>query len=71
MFRANWRSDTLEVDTKVTVSGASPKKAGAKGILIEAFTLPDGRILTQPRSTRFRHLRTSCFFLKQGFAPRM
>lgn len=46
MFRANWRSDTLEIGTEVTVSGASPKKAGAKGILIETFTLPDGRILT-------------------------
>ena len=46
MFRAGWNSETLKVGTKVVVSGSAPRNESAKGILIETFTLPDGRKIT-------------------------
>jgi len=45
MMKAGWTTDTIKAGTKVTVKGSAPRKEGAKGILIESFTLPDGKTI--------------------------
>ena len=45
MLKAGWTAETIKAGTKVTVKGSAPRKEGAKGILIESFTLPDGRTI--------------------------
>jgi hypothetical protein len=45
MMKAGWTRDTIKAGTKVTVKGSAPRKEGTKGILIESFTLPDGKTI--------------------------
>ena len=45
MMKAGWTRDTIKAGSMVTVKGSAPRKEGAKGILIESFTLPDGRTI--------------------------
>jgi uncharacterized protein DUF6152 len=45
MMKAGWTADTIKAGTKVIVKGSAPRKEGTKGILIESFTLPDGKTI--------------------------
>jgi len=46
LARAGWTKDTLKAGTTVTFEGNPPRDATAKGLLIDSFTLPDGKKLT-------------------------
>ena len=46
LARAGWTKDTLKAGTTVTFEGNPPRDASAKGLLIDSFTLPDGKKLT-------------------------
>ena len=43
LFRAGWTRDTLKVGTTVTVEGNPARDETAKGLLINSFTLSDGK----------------------------
>jgi hypothetical protein len=49
MIKAGWKNEVLKAGTPVKVSGAPPRKAGAKGILVREIKLEDGRVLTSGR----------------------
>ena len=46
LFRAGWTKETIKAGTTVIFEGSPPRDETAKGILIDSFTLPDGKKLT-------------------------
>ena len=43
LFRAGWTKETIKAGTTVTFEGSPAREDSAHGILIDSFTLPDGK----------------------------
>ena len=43
LFRAGWTKETIKAGTTVIFEGSPPRDETAKGMLIDSFTLPDGK----------------------------
>ena len=43
LFRAGWTKETIKAGTTVTFEGSPARDEAAHGILIDSFTLPDGK----------------------------
>jgi Family of unknown function (DUF6152) len=43
LFRAGWTKDTIKAGTTVIFEGSPAREESAHGILIDSFTLPDGK----------------------------
>jgi hypothetical protein len=43
LVRAGWSKDTIKAGTTVVFEGNPARDASAKGMLIDSFTLPDGK----------------------------
>lgn len=46
LFRAGWTRETIKAGTTVIFEGSPARDETAKGMLIDSFTLPDGKKLT-------------------------
>ena len=46
LVRAGWSKDTIKGGTVVTFEGNPPRDPTAKGLLIDSFTMPDGKKIT-------------------------
>jgi hypothetical protein len=46
LFRAGWTKETIKAGTTVIFEGSPARDETAKGMLIDSFTLPDGKKLT-------------------------